>query len=464
MKPLMRRLGAVLILIAILPRPVGAHPMGNFTISHYTAIRCEADAIVLRYRIDMAEIPTFQEISSLKLAPGQSVIAALLPDKVAELTAAQTLNLDGLPKTLTVISSDAALNPGAGGLSTLLITIDYRVPFDRTSERHTVEYTDRNFPNQTGWREIIAVADGGAVVESSVPTTDRSAQLTAYPTDALVVPPQITTARIIFQQPTAPVIQPSTVSAPPSSRVRDRFAELMHPGPLSTGVVLFSLAVAVMLGGFHALSPGHGKTVVAAYLVGSRGTPMHAILLGVVVTITHTLGVFLLGVVVLFASRYVLPATIYPWLGAASGMMIVCVGSWQFIRRWAGLSVNAPMDDAHNHGPLGHSHTMPDRVTPRSLLALGISGGMVPCPSALVVLLSAVALHRIGFGLLLIVAFSLGLAMVLILIGLVMLYARSLAARLSLEGRWMLRLPLASSALIVVLGLAVVLRALAGKV
>ena len=168
---------------------------------------------------------------------------------------------------------------------------------------------------------------------------------------------------------------------------RDRFAELISAEHLTVGVVLVSLALAFTLGCFHALAPGHGKTVVAAYLVGARGTARHAALLGAIVTLTHTIGVFALGLVVLFLSEYVLPERLYPWLGFASGMIIVAIGLWSLTRRLArAYTPGQSATLADPHGPGGHTHAIPDKITLTSLVALGVSGGMVPCPSALVVL------------------------------------------------------------------------------
>jgi len=195
----------------------------------------------------------------------------------------------------------------------------------------------------------------------------------------------------------------------------DYLARLLHQGNLSAAMVLAGMAVAFGLGAVHALSPGHGKTIVAAYLVGSRSTARHAVLLGVTVTFTHTVTVFLLGFATLFLSRYVLPEKIYPLLGTVSGLAIVWVGATLFVQRLRA----AQRRRSH------HRHQLPEgEVSVASLMALGASGGLVPCPSALVLLLSSVALGRIALGLTLLVAFSAGLAVVLMAIGMAALYAR----------------------------------------
>ncbi len=229
--------------------------------------------------------------------------------------------------------------------------------------------------------------------------------------------------------------------------------------------------IAAGLGALHALEPGHGKTIVAAYLVGSRGTARHAVFLGGIVTAAHTAGVYLLGAITLYASKYIVPDQLYPWLGMISGIIIAVLAAYMMIRAWTGEAG----DHAHEIGS-NHSHwfsSLGDRrtaaqdnsqskktVSLTQLLTLGITGGIVPCPAALVVLLGAVSLHRIGFGLFLIVAFSLGLAAVLIAIGLSMVYARQFLARWKSDGpivnRW---LPIASAGCMLLLGLAITVRA-----
>ena len=194
----------------------------------------------------------------------------------------------------------------------------------------------------------------------------------------------------------------------------DYLARLLHQGEIGWLALLAGMAVAFALGAVHALSPGHGKTIVAAYLVGTRGTPKHAAFLGCMVTFTHTISVFFLGLVTLYLSRFVLPEKIAPVLGAISGIAIVWIGASLLIQRIGNVG--------HVHA---HTH-VPDEVTMAGLVALGASGGLVPCPTALVLLLSSVSLGRVGLGLILLVAFSAGLAVVLTAIGLIVLYAKHL--------------------------------------
>jgi ABC-type nickel/cobalt efflux system permease component RcnA len=214
------------------------------------------------------------------------------------------------------------------------------------------------------------------------------------------------------------------------------------------GVIALTLVLALFWGAAHALTPGHGKAIVAAYLVGSRGRARHALALGGIVTVTHTIGVFALGLVTLALSELIVPERLYPWLNLVSALLVVSVGITVLRAR-----LHSRRHHHHHHHDHDHDHR-------RGLLAVGISGGLLPCPSALVVLLAAISLHRVGFGLLLIVAFSLGLASVITGIGLVAVTAKRAFARLSLEGALVRALPAVSAGAIVALGLVMTVRSL----
>jgi ABC-type nickel/cobalt efflux system permease component RcnA len=317
----------------------------------------------------------------------------------------------------------------------------------------------------------------------------------------------------------APVAMPAAASpqklaleANKQGTPRSRFTELIASNQWGLWFVLTAALIAAALGGLHALEPGHGKTIVAAYLVGSQGKAVHALLLGLIVTVTHTAGVYGLGLITLYASKYVVPDHLYPWLGIGSGLTIALLGLYMLGRRYAGHGhthghhhhpgpfghshdhellhprehghhsghSHEPTNDVpghggapvlppahahehhhHDHQGLGHSHGDHSLFSYRQLVMLGVTGGIIPCPAALVVLLSAIALHRVAFGLYLIVAFSLGLAIVLISIGLVTVYARRLLSQLPSDGplvnRW---LPMASATVITCLGLGIAAQAL----
>jgi nickel/cobalt exporter len=495
-----------------------AHPLGNFSISQYSGIRIGRDAVELRYIVDMAEIPTFQEIQDSGIAPTatDTTLQVYLARKAEILRDGLSLSVGGKPLALQVDSTDIIFPPGAGGLPTMKIGIFFKAAIDReaANAEQSLEFRDGNYPGRAGWKEIVAASDSGIVLtESSVPRSDRSRQLSDYPTDLLNSPPQQLEARVAFtlsgSKAVAPVQSPRAVvndvvrgsrvvktasearlssknwpveKTPPvgltesssdssiqlkanrQATPQNSFTELLATRELGLGIILTALVVAAGLGAFHALEPGHGKTLVAAYLVGSRGTAKHAFLLGLIVTAAHTAGVYLLGAVTVYASRYVVPERLYPWLGIVSGAMIAGLGLVLLVRRSLGKddgSHGHHHHAAHAHGADGHHHHHAHEhhhqhsrpLSLRELLTLGIGGGIVPCPGALVILLSAVSLQRIGFGLLLIVAFSLGLAAVLIAVGMLMVYARQFMSRFQGEGRVVTRwLPLASSAFIVLFG------------
>jgi nickel/cobalt transporter (NicO) family protein len=262
---------------------------------------------------------------------------------------------------------------------------------------------------------------------------------------------------------------------------------VIQAAELSVPLVVGALAAVMLWGAGHALTPGHGKTIVAAYLIGSRSTPWHALYLGLTVTLTHTFGVFALGLIALFASQYVLPEQLYPWLGAVSGLIVVGLGGamlWKRVRPLVERRVDNHHHDSHDHDHApphgyehhhhhghghphghehhhahhhGHSHLPPGAdgspVTWRSLLGLGISGGLLPCPSALVLLVTAVSMNRVALGMVLVLAFSLGLAGVLTTVGLLFVKGSRLVRRLPQVGAWGRVLPTASALVITVIGL-----------
>ncbi len=269
-----------------------------------------------------------------------------------------------------------------------------------------------------------------------------------------------------------------------TSTPQDILTNLVHQQNLSIPFYLLALGISLALGALHALTPGHGKTVVAAYLVGSRGTTRHAVALGSIVTLTHTGSVFLLGLVTLLASRYFLPTRLIPILEVLSGALILALGAgllWQRIRDWRkGRTPHEHPHEhdhdhhhehehphehghTHDHGSGPHTHEVPDQLTWRSLITLGVSGGLVPCPDAVAILLVAIAINRILLGLALIVAFSLGLAAVLIVIGLLMVHGRRLFDRMDAFSRLAPAMPIVSALVVVALGLALTVGAV-GKV
>jgi ABC-type nickel/cobalt efflux system permease component RcnA len=519
-----------------------AHPMGNFSVNHYSRISLEGDRIRVRYLIDLAEIPTYQELQQANIPttaidPTSTTVINYVTARGTELGRSLSLDVNGKPTPLRLITSGVIFPPGAGGLPTMKMGFDFEADYPATlsaqeRQKSTLHYVDNNYPGHTGWKEIISEAHAGSMLHSSVPATDRSGELSNYPTDLLTSPPQDLEASLVVVLPIVPTtsvdskrVRPSQAVTVPAAKTapipahqmlpaqlkssavppsvvpvqspravasrsasmhleanrqqtpRNKFTELIQAEHLSPWFLFTAALIAIGLGGLHALEPGHGKTIVAAYLVGSKGTARHAALLGMIVTVSHTAGVFALGAITLYASRYIVPEQLYPWLGALSGITIAGLGLYMLMRRLTGTASD------HSHAPgASHGHwmfwkrtenaepegnTTPNNTTPAQqvsitqLFTLGITGGIIPCPAALVVLLSAFALHRIGLGFFLIVAFSIGLAGVLIGFGMAMVYARRFMTRLQIDGpltrRW---LPVASSAFITTLGLILAIQAL----
>ena len=485
-----RRLSLPLFLIGGM---LWAHPMGNFSVSHYSRIQVEKNGASVRYVLDLAEIPTFELLQQWKLDAGspQDALNGRALEQAREWSSKLKLTVDGRPVPLTVKHAAAVVDKGAGGMPVLHVVSDLHA----VSAPGKLAYDDGNFPDRAGWKEIVVTGGEGATLENASPTgSDRSKELTAYPQDPLAAPPQDLKASAVWTAPPAPAVSeapapasastPAPAAAPPAETQSaqpgqtgagmvvkgDYLSRLLRQGDLGIGMMLLGMAVAFGLGAIHALSPGHGKTIGAAYLVGARGTAKHAAFLGAMVTFTHTISVFFLGFVTLFLSRYVLPEKIYPVLGAISGLSIVWIGAAllsQRIRaaRGRGQSQHHHHHHDHEHSHNGsfthdhgdghvHTHVPEGDITLSSLIALGASGGLVPCPSALVLLLSSVALGRIALGLTLLVAFSMGLAVVLMGIGMVVLYAKHLLpdnkrSATNLAFRY---LPVASAAVIVCAG------------
>lgn len=209
---------------------------------------------------------------------------------------------------------------------------------------------------------------------------------------------------------------------------------------LTPEITITGLSLAFIFGAVHALTPGHGKTLVTAYLVGSKATPLQAIFLSMVTTLTHTITIFILGFLVLFASQYVLPEQLYLVLSLLSGITICTIGCWR---------LESYFNDSEPH----HHHHLDTETTSNSPIALGVAGGLIPCSEALILLLGAVAIHQAMYGILLVSAFSLGLALVLAIVGLIAVYCRQWLEVLPQSKFLQTYMPLVSAIVIAIFGL-----------
>jgi ABC-type nickel/cobalt efflux system permease component RcnA len=450
----------------------GAHPLGNFTTNRLVRVTVGADALDVHYVVDLAELPAYRALAEMDTdrsgAADDAERAAWAARAATDIARSLHVTVDGAALALRAASSHAETVPGAAGLPTLRLELDLAAPLP--NPRGAVDVDDDNFAGLPGWHEVIVTAaDGVAIEGSTAADVDRTNGLRSYPQDLLAAPPQAGAARFSYRPGVAPAARASgqAPSRSGAERFGDRLTALVADRrPLSASLVASALLVALVLGAFHALTPGHGKTIVGAYLVGARVTWRHAVFLGLVVTATHTLGVYVLGLATLVASAWVLPERLLPWMSAVSGLLVVAVGASLLRSRLETALHGHTHDHGHHHDGEhvhGHSHVPPADMAPtaRNLLALGVSGGILPCPSALVVLLGAIALGRAAFGLLLILAFSAGLAAVLTTIGLALVYARGLFDRLPIDGRVARYMPVASAAVISLAGLAILVEALA---
>jgi nickel/cobalt exporter len=420
---------AVVVAALAFPVAASAHPLGNFTVNRFSRVELAGPRVYVLYVLDLAEIPTFQagridaQNYARRLAHG------------AELT------VNGRRVRLTPIETALAHPAGAGGLKTTRLETVLRGP--RLQGPSHVTYRDTNYADRIGWKEIVVGR-----------TRSTSDELRAYPKDLLSSPLQITHVQTRLVPGTVPGTRPHVsrragLHAP--DRIADSgFASLVKRERLGFWVIVASIGAALFWGMAHALSPGHGKTIVTAYLVGQRGTPRHAALLGLIVTVTHTIGVFVLGAVTLLLSQFIVPESLYPWLNFVSGLLVVAIGA---------SVLRARLRRRHHRH---HHHHHEHELSARSLVAVGVSGGLLPCPSALVVLLAAISLHRVGFGLLLVLAFSAGLALTITGIGLVAVLARNAFRRVGFDGRLVGLLPTASALVIVTAGALMTVHALPG--
>jgi nickel/cobalt exporter len=433
----MRRLFLLVVGFSLLvPALASAHPLGNFSINHLDRVKVSSARVDVTYILDQAEIPTFQErgLSS-------SEVLARKRDEV-ERNLVLTVNGRRVPLAFQP-GAQISFPPGQGGLrlTRVVFPLSARVAHPRSLSLH-----DGTFPGRIGWKAIVAQPGNGTDVRSSAPSGDPTDGLLSYPKDTLKSPLDVRDARLSVKPGDGTLVAPKAPGAGEATthnRSGDGFAGVFADAAAGRGVLVFFLFAAFAWGAIHALSPGHGKTMVAAYLVGTKGTARHAIGLGATVTVTHTIGVFSLGVATLLLSQFILPEDLYPWLNLASGLMVVGIGAAVLRAR---VRSGQRAAGSHHHD---HDHHHHHDLTWKGLIAMGASAGLIPCPSALVVLLGAISQHQVALGIVLITMFSLGLAMTLTVLGLAVVYAQRFTNRFSFSGRLATALP-AVSALVIV--------------
>jgi ABC-type nickel/cobalt efflux system permease component RcnA len=474
----------VLGFLAAGPTPgAGAHPLGNFTVNQYAGLVVHPGTVSVELVVDMAEIPAFQSRGEFDTDGDGSISGQenrSFRDRACEsLRHGVSLGLDGRALPTTVTGSALAFPPGQAGLDTLRLTCRLVAPA-RPVAGGRLEFANDNYRDRVGWREVTAAGEGIELVGSDVPGRSPSRRLTRYPQDLLSSPLDVRRASLGIGAAGGPPprIPRTDDTATPAGLLpggADRFAVaftgLVARHDFTVWFALMALAAAMALGALHALAPGHGKTVMAAYLVGQQGSLRQALVLGTTVSATHTAGVLILGVVVSGSAAFV-PEQVYPWLGLASGVLLAWVGAGLLIRAWrrrGDPSVFHHQDHGHEHEH-GHAHAPHHRpasnesgLSRRRLMTMGAAGGMVPSPSALVVLLGAIALGRTWFGVALVLGYGLGMAVTLVGAGLLLVRFGSVVDRRWTGGRRFgvaRALPLVTSSLVVVAGLGLALKAI----
>jgi len=527
-----------------LPIAVSAHPLGNLTINHFAGVHVRPSSVLLDVVIDFAEIPAFQERQRLDTDEDDTVSDAEIEterlDGCGRLAADLELRVAGEPLALRAWAAGVSFPPGLGGLPTMRLACQFEAALAGPLVVGTAfEFADRSHAARIGWREIVVFGEG-TTIEGEVTDDSVSARLTSYPEELLSqplavhsvsftaspgthgAPPFMAPEEVLPLPGQAAPIDPGASAGPsvapgdPASSagpgptppqgavpggIPDDIGALIGARDLSPLAIAGTLLVAAGFGAAHALSPGHGKTVMAAYLVGSRGSARHAVGLGLTVTISHTAGVFALAAVTLLASSQFPPERLYPALQLVSGVIVVAIGAWLLwgqlrsiaARREARRHIHDHVHDhpdneahdrdhphagegrdrghddphahegaepethEHSHGGVRHSHlpAAGTQLTWRSLVSLGLAGGLVPSISALAILLGSLQAQRPAYGLVLVVAFGAGMAVVLAGIGLALVYAGRLVERVSIGGgltRLWSGVPVATAVIVIVAG------------
>ncbi|WP_295660558.1 hypothetical protein [uncultured Nocardioides sp.] len=534
----MRRTAAVLLGTAVLVLlPAGAasaHPLGNFTVNTADRVVVTSDGVEVTHVVDLAEIPSVA-LAQPRSGADTDGDGELSEDELDAYAAAEcgrvgpelALEVDGAATALRLVGSSGEGTEGAAGLPVTRLECSFTA---EGRPRQQVRFDDPVARERNGWREVSAGSLCGPLRGAGVVDDSPSALLTQYPEDLLQSPVDVTSvqfqvdgdASCTTALPGDGPVAADEVAPRGVDRLSRTFTDFLGRKDLTVPFALLSLAAAVVFGVLHALAPGHGKTVMAAYLVGQRGTRRQAVHLGAVVTFTHTASVLLLGLL-LSLGALAAPELVVPITEVLSGVLLALVGGYLVVlalRRRRGAHDHGhdhphdhdhdhhdhPHDDHdHDHGhdhhdhhdhphsdgvtspeqhpagggtavvtrPLTHSHggrahthaPLPDGpLSWRSLAAMGVAGGLVPSPSALLVLLSATALGRAWFGVVLVVAYGVGMAVTLTAAGLLLLRARAALDRRGWSlgpGRSLARLlPLGTAGVVVLVGLGLVLRGL----
>lgn len=506
--------GVLMAAVALVVLPTGsaeAHPLGNFTVNRYDGLVVTPGTLRVDHVEDLAEIPSAQAKPEIDRDGDDTLsgreLGAWAARRCASAAKGARLTVDGRQVPVRDGRARARQRPGQAGLPTLRVECGLTAALGH-GERATVAYRPQDIGTGPGWREVTAQGDRMTLTDADVPKTSASHRLTRYPAGQLSSPPDQRSAALSVTAggpalaATAQSGRDDAIGSSVLPRGVDRWTQaltsMVARHDITLGFALTAFATAVLLGAMHALAPGHGKTMMAAAAAaGGRSALRDVLALGASVTVTHTLGVFALGLLVTAGSAAA--PSVISWLGIASGVLVAVAGAGllrKALRRHRqaraqhhghdhdhghdhthGHAHDHEHDHAHGHAHTlthdhgdGHTHTHEVRPTLRGTLLLGFAGGMVPSPSAVIVLVGAAALGQAWFGFVLVVAYGLGLALTLTLAGFaaVRLGVRAterLAARKASGGRIDRLLgavrrasPVGTAAVVLALGCGLVLR------
>jgi nickel/cobalt exporter len=506
-------IGAVLLSSA---PAVSAHPLGNTTVNHYDGLALTAEGLTDTAVEDIAEIPTFQRKGQIDTDHNGTLStaeqAAYAVKRCADLASTLSIQVNNRRLPLSVVTSSYQERVGAVGLKAGRLECSLSGKADLTSAS-TLRVQNSWDDDGIGWHEITAVATGISLKGSPFPAKSRSEALEKYPTELLTSPLDVR-GGTLHTVPGGSSTYASVKNLPVAGfavksldQLSRAFNDSVGTQHLTLGVGLLALLLSLSLGAGHAFLPGHGKTIMAAYLVGRRGSFKDVVTVGATVTITHTAGVLLLGLAITSTAAFA-PAQAERWLGVVSGLIVAGVGVGLVVsavrhRRTSVLPLLAPAQKAltvgapahhdhlhppdhqpqpqehahaevpHRHGLFGRSHSrapIEKGFSKGGLVGLGIAGGLVPSPSALLVLLAASALGRTAFGILLVLGYGLGMAIALSVAGLLLVKLRgrldriAASSRIRTTERVIALLPVLTALLVLTVGSLLTLRALGGQV
>lgn len=477
---------SLVILLGLCPSVGSGHQVPRSEYDRNVTVKMRTDGVIVVYRVELDEYTLVTTVGNplngFPLKPtgkvGRKDVADAFLTRMKEVIPDQLVGtLDGRPLSLACTAAHHAF-PDPGRNESVQFFFTLKATATLGPGAHKLELDDLNFMDKKGRLSMKVEVVEPLVAESLSEIAEQ--RLTGVDNGKQGI---AATVRLLGDTPGPPPaleVTPEVQPAPPQPTPAgfwDLFRRVNEEESLAilldTDVGLWVVLLLAFLHGIlHSVSPGHGKTMVAAYLVGEQGTPRHAVILGLIVTLTHTSAAFAVALLLRFVLTDTAPATIQSVLGLGGGALVVFIGLWLLMQRLAGRSDHVHAFGSHSHGH-GHSHSHGDGhghahshgLTPEQfgrvgwlrLVLLGISGGVVPCWGAILWVLYCVTAGRYGLAIWAVLAFSVGLASVLVLLGLSVVWGgRAGASRFGgtkwfrVVSKW---LPIVGAALVVAIGL-----------